>query len=91
MLPFCGATVTPLRPQALSATWYYGFISPATPAKGPFTSSDCDVAAISLPNLIYCFGVVLLHRVFVIATATYLTVTGESLCNPFGSNVAATS
>ena len=26
--------------------------------KGPFTSSDCDVAVTSLPNLIYCFGVV---------------------------------
>ena len=57
--------------------------------KGPFTSSDCDVAAISLPNLIYCFGVVLLHRAF--ATATNFAVAGESLCNPFGSHVAATS
>ena len=36
--------------------------------KGPFTSSDCDVAATSLPNLINCFGVALLH----LATATSL-------------------
>ena len=31
--------------------------------KGPFTSSDCDTAAISLRNLIYCFGIELLHPV----------------------------
>ena len=58
-------------------------------SKGPFTSSDCDVAATSLPNLIYCFGVVLLHRAF--ATATNFSVTEESLCNPFGSDVADAS
>ena len=37
-------------------------------AKGPFTSGDCDVVATSLPNLINCFGVALLH----LATATSL-------------------
>ena len=36
--------------------------------KGPFTSSDCDVTATSLPNLINYFGVALLHLV----TATLL-------------------
>ena len=35
--------------------------------KGPFTSSDCDVAATSLRNLLYCFGVVLLHPVSVMS------------------------
>ena len=57
---------------------------PRYPCKGPFTSSDCDVAATSLPNLIYCFGVVLLHQAF----ATNFAVAGESLCNWFGSDVA---
>ena len=56
---------------------------PNKPFKGPFTSSDCDVAATSLPNLIYCFGVVLLHWAFVTVTATNFAVTGKSLCNPF--------
>ena len=37
--------------------------------------------ATSLPNLVYCFGVVLLHQVFVTATATNFAVTGESLCD----------
>ena len=44
--------------------------------------------ATSLPNFIYCFGVVLLHQAFVTATATNFAVTGESLCQPFGSDVA---
>ena len=47
--------------------------------------------ATSLPNLTYCFGVVLLHQAFVTATATNFAVTGESLCEPFGSDVTATS
>ena len=62
--------------------------------KGPFTSSDCDIAAIaatSLPNLIYCFGVVLLHWAFATATTTTFAVAGESLCDWFGSDVADTS
>ena len=57
--------------------------------KGPFTSSDCDVTVTSLPNLIYCFDVVLLHWAF--ATATNFAVAGESLCDQFGSDIAAMS
>ena len=49
-----------------------------TDCKGPFTSRDCDVVGTSLPNLIYCFGVVLLHWTF--ATATNFAVSRESLC-----------
>ena len=41
--------------------------------------------ATSLPNLIYCFCVALLHWAF--ATATNFTVTGESLCDRFGSDI----
>ena len=48
--------------------------------KSPFTSSDCDVAATSLPNLINCFGVALLH----LATVT-------SLGNRFVSHSGAMS
>ena len=39
--------------------------------------------ATSLPNRIYCFGFVLLHRAFVTVTATNFTVAGELFCNPF--------
>ena len=63
----------------------------ARPGKGQFTSNDCDVAATSLPNLIYCFGVVLLHRAFATATATNYAVAEESLCESFESDVVATS
>ena len=45
----------------------------------------------SLPNLIYCFGVVLLHQVFVTVTATNFAVAGELLCEPFRGDVTATS
>ena len=41
-----------------------------------------------LLNLIYGFGVVLLHPAFLTATATNFAVTGESLCEPFGSDIA---
>ena len=61
----------------------------STSLNGPFTSRDCDVAATSLPNLIYCFGVVLLHWAFVTVTATNFAVAGESLCDQFGSDVTA--
>ena len=46
--------------------------------------------AISLQNLIYCFGVVLLHTAFltVTVTATNFTITGGLLCEQFESNVA---
>ena len=57
--------------------------------KDPFRSRDYDVAATSLRNQFCCFGVVLLHPVF--ATVTKLPVAGESLCNPFGSDVADAS
>ena len=60
-------------------------------SKGPFTSSDCDIAVKLLPILIYCFGVILLHQVLATATATNFTVTGESLCDQFGSDVATMS
>ena len=60
-------------------------------AKGPFTSSDCNVAATLFPNLIYCFGVVLLHQAFVTATVINFAVTGELLCKPFGSDVTDVS
>ena len=52
--------------------------------KGPFTSIDCDDAAISLRNQIYVFGPVLLHTAFVTATAT-------SLGDRFVSDSRATS
>ena len=58
---------------------------------GPFTSSDCDVAVTSLTNLFYYLGVVLLHQAFVTATATDFAVTGESLYNPIGIEVAVMS
>ena len=57
--------------------------------KGPFTSSDCDVAATSLPNLIYCFGVVLLHQAF--ATTTNFAMAGESLWERCRSDIADAS
>ena len=47
-----------------------------TYCKGPFRSSDCDFAATLLQNLNYCFGVVLLHWVFVTATVTYYAAHG---------------
>ena len=46
-----------------------------------------DIAAISLWNQLHTFCPVLLHPVF--ATVTKLPVTGELLCNIFGSDVAA--
>ena len=39
-----------------------------TKGKGPFTSSDCDAAAMSLQNQMYVFDPVLLHKAFVTAT-----------------------
>ena len=44
----------------------------------------------SLPNLIQCFGVVLLHTAFatVTATTTKLLVAGGLLCDRFNSDIA---
>ena len=51
-LSSCLQTMMGLKPMiTVTLVWH----------KGPFTSSDCDVAATSLPNLINCFGVALLH------------------------------
>ena len=68
-----------------------GVSSFASQCKGPFTSSDCDVAVTLLRNQFCCFGVVLLYPAFATVTTTKLPVTGESLWNPFGRKVAATS
>ena len=65
--------------------------APPIGLKRPSGPIYIQTTATSLPNLIDCFGVVLLHQAFVTATATNFAVAGESLCEPFGSNVAATS
>ena len=49
------------------------------------------VAATSLPNLIFCFGVVLLHWAFSTATVTNFAVAGELLCDWFGSDIVVMS
>ena len=57
--------------------------------KGPFTSSDCDDAARSLPNQLHRLCTVLLHTVFATATVTKLLVTGGSPCDRFKIDIAA--
>ena len=58
---------------------------------GPVRAHLHPVTATSLLNLIYCFGVVLLHGAFVTATVTNFAVAGESLCDRFGSDITAMS
>ena len=55
--------------------------------ESPFTSSDCDDAARSLPNQLHRLFTVLLHTAF--ATVTLLFVAGGSLCDRFKSDVTA--
>ena len=52
--------------------WYWSLYT------DQFTSSDCDFPVTSLPNLIYCFGIVLFHWAFATATVTNFAVLLEN-------------